>query len=396
MRLWRKTKRFTLDHPGDDPRIVVVIKTSKGAKWLLPQVTELLARGAKVTAVLPDGPGTLAHDLRGVGAAVIELPWDFSFSMSWATLRGVLGIRSVVRRASPSAVFYHLYASALAARIATLWLPARRVMMVAGPLYLESRVIRFVERFACRLDTEIIAGSDYTRALYEQIGFPKQRLHTIPYGVDCTKFKPETESRLDMLEASDFSFVAIMVAFVYAPKGLVFPGVGIKGHELILDAWGQFNSRHPESLLVLLGGGFNEESESYRAELMAKFDIPRRNDVRWFNSVADVRPYYRCADVSVSPSLSENHGAALEASAMGVPCIVSAAGGLPETVTPTTGWCVPVGDVEAIVEALEEAWEERQSGALAARSIEARIRVEREFDEQVCSARVADVVLGQT
>jgi glycosyltransferase involved in cell wall biosynthesis len=72
--------------------------------------------------------------------------------------------------------------------------------------------------------------------------------------------------------------------------------------------------------------------------------------------VRDVRPYYCASDVSVAPSLSENHGAAAEAAALGVPTIASAVGGLPEVVTDGwNGWLVPPDDRKALASALAAA-----------------------------------------
>jgi glycosyltransferase involved in cell wall biosynthesis len=115
--------------------------------------------------------------------------------------------------------------------------------------------------------------------------------------------------------------------------------------------------------------------------------------VVWSTSVDDVRDAYLRADLSVSPSLSENHGAALEAGAMGVPSIVSDAGGLPETVRPDSGWVVPAGSVEDLDAALEEAFAEWRLGTLRERGVNARSHVVREFDQSVASDRVAQVVL---
>jgi len=289
-------------------------------------------------------------------------------------------------------VFYHLYASALAARIATLGQRVRRVHMVAGPLYLESRLIRFVERVLCRLDTMLIAGSEYTAAMYRAIGMPAARVTTIPYGVDLERFDRGTDDRGARLSVTPGTFVAIMVAYVYAPKSAVFPGVGIKGHDTLLTSWSAFTQDRPDSLLVLVGSGFDDHGQSHRQRLIAEHSVETDPRVVWFDSVEDVRPLYSSADVSISPSLSENHGAALEASAMGLASIVSDAGALPETVRPDTGWVVPRGDPAALHHALLDAHHEFTSGRLASRGRAARALAARHFSQQDSTRRVADVV----
>ena len=374
--------------------VVVLLKTNEGGAWILPQVAALRAAGATVTVVIPPGAGRLRRALDAAGVTVAESPFDFTFGPRVSTLRGLWRLRSLLRSLRPDAVLYHLYASALAVRL-TAPRAVRKVHMVAGPLYLESPLIARVERVLRRLDTHVIAGSDYTRAKYLALGTPASEVTTIPYGVDPERFQPQPTSDRAGLGATADTFVAIMVAFVYAPKSAVFPGVGIKGHDVLLDAWRTFSAEVPDSLLLLVGGGFDGEGEAHRRRLLTEFQVADDPRIVWLDSVDDVRPYYAAADVSVSPSLSENHGAALEASAMGVPSIVSDAGGLPEAVTDATGWVVPRGDSAALLEALRAAAAERPGGSLARRGTAARARMIERFDASHSAQRVADLVLDR-
>lgn len=376
--------------------VLVVLKTNIGGAWILPQVAALQAAGAEVTVMIPPGPGRLRLALDRASVRVVESPFDFRFAPRWTRARDLWRFRRVIRRLEPDAILYHLYASALAVRVATVAMPVRRVHMVAGPLYLESRWIRTVERFLSRLDHHLIAGSEYTRRLYAVLGHPQERLSMVPYGVDVERFRPDVPSvRHASLGVSESTFVVIMVAFVYAPKNAVFPGVGIKGHDVLLDAWREFATHHPDATLVLVGGGFDAAGEEHRRELRRSLGNLKDASVVWFDSVADVRPYYAAANLSVSPSLSENHGAALEASAMAVPSVVSDAGGLPEAVSPETGWVVAAGSREDLSRALGDAWLEHTSGTLPAKGLAARRKMIAEFDAEQCAQRVAAIVLRE-
>lgn len=375
-------------------RVTVVLKTNEGGAWLLPQLAELARRGADVTVVVPAGDGRLRRALDSAGHVVAESPCDFTFRPTLGTARGLWRLRKLLRETAPDAIFYHLYASALACRIAGFGLRARRVHMVAGPLYLENPGIRFVERFLCRLDHRLIAGSEYTARQYAALRMPARRLSCVPYGVDLERFTRGPDTQRPAWGADENTFVAIMVAYVYAPKSSVFPGLGIKGHDLLLACWREFSASHPESRLVLVGSGFDAAGERHRHELMTDFAVDADDTVVWLESVPDVRPLYSSADVSISPSLSENHGAALEASAMALPSIVSEAGGLPETVTPESGWVVPVGDGAALLAAMTEAWNQFQKGTLPDMGRRARAHMEAGFDIARSNARVADIVLA--
>jgi glycosyltransferase involved in cell wall biosynthesis len=268
--------------------------------------------------------------------------------------------------------------------------------MVAGPLYLESAIIRQAERFLSRLDHVIIGGSVYTSELYRALGLGDARTPAIPYGIDTDFFTPpnghqRAQARAEVGVTGE-TFVVIMVAYVYAPKRGVYRGRGIKGHDVLLEAWRDFVASHPNSRLMIVGGGFDTAGESHRDELMRRFDVVTDPTITWVQTVADVRAYYAAADLSVSPSLSENHGAALEAGSMGLPRIVSDAGALPETANEQSDWVVRRGDADDLRRALESAYQAFRAGALAERGLKAREMTVRLFDVRKGTKRVVDVI----
>ncbi|WP_290221180.1 glycosyltransferase family 4 protein [Corynebacterium atrinae] len=357
-------------------------------------MVELLRRGAKVTLIIPAGPGRLRKRLDDLDIAVLDSPFDFTFRPSRRTVRGLWQLRRLISSLKPTVIFYHLYASALAARISSVFTGVPRVHMVAGPLYLESPIISKVEGVLRRMDSVLISGSKFTFQEYEKLCGPRPSRHlTIPYGVDTSVFLPSALPKIDVrrsLGIAPEEFVAIMVAYTYAPKDILGQEVGVKGHEILLEAWSQFTSENPgPARLVIVGSGFDETEELHRQKLIAK----GAEKVEWIDTVEDVQPYYHAADVSVSSSISENHGAALEAGACGCPQIVSNAGGLPETVQVTSGWVYPMTDVNLLVECLKSALEEKRNGKLEKRSLAAREFIVSRFDARECAERVADAIL---
>jgi glycosyltransferase involved in cell wall biosynthesis len=378
-------------------RVALVIKTADGGRWTLPHVDELRERGHEVVAVLPPGSdGQLRKALHDRGVDVVQSAFDFRFRPAPATLRGLLGLRRQLRGLAPDALHYHLYASALACRLAALGLDVARVHMVAGPLFLESPLIRTAERALCRLDDVTIGGSEHISRLYRGLGLAAGRTPAIPYGVDVERFAPPSAAyraaSRDALCVGDDTFVVCMVAYVYAPKRLVHGGRGIKGHDVLLAAWREFARDRPDARLVLLGGGFDAAGAAHKRRLLGRFDVTADHTIDWHDSVLDVRDCYAAADCSVSPSLSENHGAALEAAAMGVPSIVSDAGALPETVDPASGWTVPRDDPAALAGALREAYADFRAGTLTRRGELARERAERCFAQRPAARAVADLL----
>ncbi|PRY27922.1 glycosyltransferase [Pseudosporangium ferrugineum] len=376
--------------------VLLLLKTANGGLWTVPHIEELRGRGHRVTVLLPPGPGRLREALDELGVPTVESAFSFSFRPAPRTLLGLWRLRRQIGAVAPDVLHYHLYASALAARLCSIGLRLPRVHMVAGPLYLESPVIRTAERALARLDHVTVAGSEHTAERYRTLGLPATRTPVIPYGVDVSRFTPPDAARRARARAAlgldPGAFVAIMVAYTYAPKRSVHRGRGIKGHDVLLEAWQAFAARHPYARLLLVGGGFDAAGENHRRELIARFRLADDPTVVWRSSVPDVRLMYDAADVSVSPSLSENHGAAVEAGAMGVPCIVSDAGALPETVDAQCGWVVPRGDAGVLLTALEEAHLAFLSGGLPARGARARERMVERFDRCAAAARLADLI----
>jgi glycosyltransferase involved in cell wall biosynthesis len=385
-------------------RVMVAVKTTEGGRWILPQIDSLRRRGAEVVVLLPEGEGRLATEVtalvgRDTGVHLVRSPFDFGLRVRFGVLAELLALRRLVAAAEVDCVLYHLYATALAIRLTTCGLRLRRVHMIAGPLFLESPVIALVERLLWRLDSHIICGSRYIFQRYRALGVPSHRMSVVPYGVDTTLFEPSSaEQRAAARRKLDLpadGLVAVMVSYVYAPKRLAHRGQAIKGHEVLLQAWQDFHRQHPEATLLLVGSGFDAAGEQHRQDLMRRFGYEAGKDgVIWLDSVHDVRVAYRCADVSISPSLSDNHGAVLEASAMGLPCIVSDAGALAEAVENGVGWVHRAGSPEDLQRCLEECARARALAGLRDRGDASRRFILAHFDQQSSTEKVADQVCG--
>ncbi|MFF3855108.1 glycosyltransferase family 4 protein [Micromonospora sp. NPDC002575] len=386
-------------------RIAILLRTAEGCLWTLPQVDELRRRGHEVIAILPPGPGALRERLRERGVETLDSPFDFRFRPTLGAVRGLWRLRRLLRGLRLDVLNYHLYAAALAARIAAFRLPLRRVHMVAGPLYLESPVVRPVERLLWRLDDLIICCTQHISTHYQALGCPPQRRPVAQYGVDLGHFDPArvrtpgpaASARASVraeLGLDDDVFVVLMVANTYSPKRIAFAGQNIKGHDVLLEAWRDFRAAHPRSRLLMVGVGFTEAGEAHRRGLMDRFADDR--SVVWLGRLPDLRPYFLAADVNVTPSLSEgSNGVVREASAMGRPSIVSDAGGLPEAVDDSFGWIVPRGDPAALREALSTAHRAFVAGELAAMGRRAREHALRAFDRTAAAELVADMVTGR-
>ncbi|HVM52620.1 MAG TPA: glycosyltransferase family 4 protein [Acidimicrobiales bacterium] len=359
--------------------MTTVVKTATGARWSVPYAVALRQAGHEVEFILPDLKGDLAERVNDAGmrARRAEIP----FLQPPRAVPGALRrFRRQLLQGPPDLVISHLHASALSVRAALLGTQIPSLYMSAGPLYLENRVVKLLERLTWRLDTHIVASSPYLYGQYRQLGATRERLSVIPYGIDpewvagASQFDP-AQVRAEIGIPTD-AFVAVICAYFYSPKRLVHRGAGIKGHDHLLEAWREFALDRDDRHLLIVGAGHLTTDEPYFDRLRRDFaDVG--GSVHWLGGTSDVRQFYVAADVSVSPSLSENLGAPGEAAALGVPSIASAVGGMPDLVVDGwNGWLVPPRSPERLVDALRDSHDKWRSGALTMFGTRARLRAE--------------------
>lgn len=337
-------------------RVLTLLKTADGGRWSVPPAQALAARGHEVVFALPSLSGALPDLVRAAGMDVVRAEAPLVGGGVLHQPAALRRLRAQVRRFAPDVVVSHLYASAVAGRMAVARTPVPHVYMSAGPLYLENAAIRSAERLLWRLDDHLICSSAHLAERYRALGVPASRLSVIPYGAtkEWASGGGDGGRLRASLNADGSGFVAACIALFYAPKRLVHRGQGIKGHDVLLEAWRRYTGEGGPGTLALVGGGFGPGGDEYREAVRQRFAAVER--VRWIGTVDDVRPYYRAADVSVSPSLSDNLGAPAEAATLGIPSIASRVGGLAEMVVPGwSGWLVPPRDPGALAAALHEA-----------------------------------------
>jgi alpha-maltose-1-phosphate synthase len=156
---------------------------------------------------------------------------------------------------------------------------------------------------------------------------PNKALALAPYGVDLEFWTPGSRD-----EGSE------VLRFIYAGQISLRKGV-----PLLIQAWEKAALRSAELQLV---GSWNL-SDSKKALL------PRGvTHVSPLSSEA-LRDHYRRADVFVFPSFFEGLALVLlEAMACGLPAIASEATGGADVLTEASGWMLPVGDIDRLVDAL--------------------------------------------
>ncbi len=155
-----------------------------------------------------------------------------------------------------------------------------------------------------------------------------------------------------------------------------------KGQLLLLEAARELAARGIQFELVIVGDG---EMRPDADAFIARHGLQERVQVTGWLFNAAVVEQIRTARALVLPSFAEGLPVVLmEAMALGRPVISTFVAGIPELVeSGTSGWLVPAGDVEALVDAMQACLETplgklAEMGAAARRRVAARHDIERE------------------
>lgn len=267
-------------------------------------------------------------------------------------LKSLILLYSELRKSKPDIITYATpKASLLGAFVGfTLRVP-RRVYQVWG-LRLETtrglnrKILAVMERLTSILSTRVLANSESLASRYRAMGLNQARNVDVlgygsSHGVDLEYFSKD--SPILELDFHSRDFLAeknkqLTIGFV----GRLHPDKGI---DVLLDAVELIKASGLNINLLLIG---EDEGAEFKSALEPGIDYIK------ISHVADVRPYYLVMDVLVLPSLREGFpNVVLEAAAMSVPAIVSNGTGVVDSVIHgETGFIIPVGDSEALAQAL--------------------------------------------
>lgn len=159
-----------------------------------------------------------------------------------------------------------------------------------------------------------------------------------------------------------------------------------KGFALLIEAMALAAPALPGLHLTLVGDG---ELRDQITVLIAKHGLTARITLAGWQSEAGVRRMLDAAQALILPSFAEGLPVVLmEAMANGRPVIATAIAGVPELVTPETGWTVPAGDAAALADAIR-ALATTPPERLAAMGAAARARVFERHDVDTEAAKLA-------
>jgi glycosyltransferase involved in cell wall biosynthesis len=196
-----------------------------------------------------------------------------------------------------------------------------------------------------------IAVSDDTRRRWGQAGLPVERIDVVHNGIDLSTFSPgsveERQAARRSLGLCDDDYAIVYVGRIDHVKGV----------HVLVEAASRFATKLPNARLIVVGQPIWHESEqdglNYIEELRRLAGDLR---IDFAGPQYDLVPFYRAADVAVTPSTwPEPFGrVVIEAMACGAPVVASRIGGIPEILTgDLSDFMFPAGDSHALAARLD-------------------------------------------
>lgn len=324
-----------------------------GENQALVLMRGLMARGHEAFLFTPPG-SELSRRAREAGVEVVEVKLGSELN-PFAAGR----LAKVMKRARPDTVQFHdshaVTLGGIAARSAGV-----RARVATRRIDYRLKSAWKWSRFA----DLVIAISQAVKEIIVRDGVPAEKVRVVHSAVSAGR-----------LEGRDAERARKAIGLTGEERVLVCPAAftSQKGHEFLIDAMPRVREKVPEVLLLLAGKGKLEGAMRERAGKLGL--VP--DHVRFLGWREDVPDLLAASDLFVVASRFEGLcSSALDAMWCGVPVVTTDAGGLPEAVG-DAGRMVPVGEVEALAEAIVLALDDREGSLRLARA--ARERVERLF-----------------
>lgn len=355
-------------------KIVHIASTPNGAPWMIAIAREQKALGHDVAVIIPSLDGNIAPALHRAGIDAYAAPVDgLVYAPSHLVrVRSLIRIVRLLRRLRPDVVHSHIFASVIAARIAS-WIADVPIHLAGNvhPLSLESTVMRALEVGTAFCDTKTIASSTYTRRLYIEHGVPADQVELIFYAVDQSGHAPalvDATAARRSLGIDESTPVVGKIAYFYPPskKNGTLPkslhGRGVKGHDVFLRAMPLVLQSVPDAKFVIVGRGWGVDGPAYEQTLRdLATSLGIDHAVLFAGETNDVPAMLAAFDVSVHCSLSDNLAGTIESLLMERPMVVSDIPGFADTIIhEETGLVVPVDDPPALAAAIVRLLRDRE------------------------------------
>jgi len=354
---------------------------------ILNLLRSLQQSGYDVTGISAPGPGVPA--IAAAGVRHIAIPLSRSMTPG-GDLIGLWQLYRTLRRERFTIVHTHTPKGGLLGQYAALLAGVPiRVHTIHGlyfPAHMKSNrrwLYVWLERltmFPSHMNLAV-SPEDVPIAIKEHICAP-DRITLVQNGISIDDFNPApyTPEKRSAIRA------ALGLSDQHKIVGIVARFVAEKGYREMLAAAQIIKAQHSDTRFIFIGPVESFKKDALDPQIIS--DMSLNDVVQFLGYRADMPDLYSIMDVFALPSYREGMPyAPMEASAMGIPCVVTDVRGCRQTVDHgVTGYIIPVRDAEALATALTDLLdndEKRLAFGLAARQ-----KAVAEFDERVAFDKI--------
>jgi glycosyltransferase involved in cell wall biosynthesis len=351
---------------------------------LLNQMRSLREEGYEIVAI--SSPDSFAPAIKAAGVRHIGVPITRNITPI-ADLVSLWRLCRVMRRERFAIVHTHTPKAGLLGQLAARLAGVPLVVNTVHGFYLHSgmgpvarRIYLLLEKLAATCSDRILSqnAEDIEIAVRERV-CRREKIKFLGNGIDLTQFDPgavSVENTQRLRAELGLQYDAPVVGFVgrLAAKR--------KGFADFLAAAQEISSHVPECQFLVVGESDRGKADAFEASAAGAHGIAQPCVFAGQRKNSELPAFYKLMNVLVLPSIFEGlPRAVMEASAMGVPSVVTDVKGNREAVL--DGWnglVVPLGDVRALAAAVVRLLIDKE---LAARiSSKCRPMALERFDEQ--------------
>lgn len=212
----------------------------------------------------------------------------------------------------------------------------------------KQRLVRWQAIWAARKCAYLIAVSNSVKDTIVHFTGEPEKVKIIPIGVDRSIFiGPQNGDRADKKTQ------ILYVGFINFNKGI----------DILLKAFKRILKKRPDTKLVMVGGGFYNDTmkQEKRLHRMAEeLGLNSHVEFTGIKSPVEVAQYMRESTLLVLPSRAESFGAVLvEALASGIPVVATRCGGPEDIINKEVGVLVPKEDDNVLATGIESVLDNR-------------------------------------
>jgi glycosyltransferase involved in cell wall biosynthesis len=296
----------------------------------------LRARGRRVHVVTFYPDGELVPELAAAGVPLTSLNKRGRWDLATVSFRLV----HLIRRERPQVLHPYLPDPNLLTALLRPVLPRLRLVWGVRAAYMDlsnydwvARASNWTAAALSRQADAIIVNSRAGELYLRTQGYPADRLHVVPNGIDTAYFRHDPGGQERVRAEWGVTPATPLI-------GLVARIDPIKDHGTFLRAAAHLAKRRPDVRFVCVGAGSVANERDLREQISS---LGLGDRVRWAGGRSDMPAVYSALDIATSTSIGEGFpNAVAEAMACGTPCVVTDVGdsawivdGLGEVVPPS-------------------------------------------------------------